>query len=80
MDDFINQVQHEETCPTCTSEKAITAEIILRHTQMSTHSSLSSSPNILCLSLFSPRYLLFLVLEPVELHYMFMFDMIGQWA
>lgn len=35
MDGFMNQVQHEETCSTCTSEKAITAKIICRCTQMS---------------------------------------------
>lgn len=35
MDDSINKVQHEETCCTCTSEKAITAEIILIYAQMS---------------------------------------------
>ena len=31
---YLNQVQREETCSTCTSEKAITAEIILVHTNV----------------------------------------------
>ena len=44
MDDFINQVQHEEPCSTCSDEKAITAEIILIYTQMPAHASLSERP------------------------------------
>lgn len=52
MDDFINQVRHEETCSTCTSEKAITAKIIRRCVQMSALSFLTTSPKAVSLLLF----------------------------
>lgn len=52
MDDFINQVRHEETCSTCTSEKAITAKIIRRCMQMSALSFLTISPKAVSLLLF----------------------------
>lgn len=63
MDDLINQVQHEETCSTCTSEKAITAEIILIHTQMSSHpGSTFRSSSILSATVPGP------ILDRVKLH------------
>ena len=48
MDDFIYRSRRKETCSTCTSAQAITAEIILICTQIYAPSSLSSSANAAC--------------------------------
>lgn len=65
MDDFINQVRHEETCSTCTSEKAITAKIIRRCMQMSALSFLTISPNAIFLLLFKLSDWL-IVIQPAD--------------